>query len=456
VAGPSVIAACALLLAAAPLSDQAVRAEVDRLTAAVSAARALPYRGTLPARALSREAMRAAVTATVTAGAADPAVVREAEILRRLGVMSATADYATLLVHSYAAAGGAVPSYDVSTGRLLVPDFVPLVEQRLPLAHEIAHAIADQRFGLRRLLQLTPDGRRRLDGDAQRARAALIEGDATLAALETIDPRETFLGPSALGALESRMRASSPPGLPRWLTELSRFVHVDGLLFTARVRARQPWRAVDALWADPPASTEQVLHPESYDDCDNPIPVAEALFPQLPGFGRPAGSDVLGELAIRTWLATAVPPEIASRAAAGWGGDRAALYPALPAPDGGAPPEPPLLWLTIWDNPAEATDFAQAATTALAKRAHATPPDSPTDRVVFSTPPGISTGLVHRGEAVALLFDVPDDALGPAERIAEEAVSRPRGAEAGKPRGGRPRHAAPAGCPRRDRAAAPR
>ena len=116
-------------------------------------------------------------------------------------------------------------------------------------------------------------------------------------------------------------------------------MHVDGLLFVARVRARQPWSAIDALWRDPPASSEQLLHREKYDACEAPIAVPDSVLPALPGFDRPKASDVLGELVVRAWLSTALPPEIAARAAAGWGGDRAGIYAAR-----GPDHRPPRRW----------------------------------------------------------------------------------------------------------------
>jgi hypothetical protein len=107
---------------------------------------------------------------------------------------------------------------------------------------------------------------------------------------------------------------------------------------------------------------------------------------------------------IRSWLANTLPPELAERAAAGWGGDRAGLYatvsPARPAgegqesraaapasPERGTPAlaEPALAWLTVWDDAGEAEDFARAAERAGVK------------------------DLARRGEAVALLFGVLDD-----------------------------------------------
>jgi hypothetical protein len=269
----------------------------------------------------------------------------------------------------------------------------------LPLAHEIAHAVADQRFGIRRLLQIAPDGSHRLDGDAERARLALVEGDATLSALELADPSETFLDRRALAALTARLGgAAAGPRTPPWLSALERFEHVDGLLFVARVRARRPWSAIDALWSDPPASTAEVLHPEKYEACEAPIAVAEELLPTLPGIGRPAVSNVLGELVARTWLATAMPPEIAARAAAGWAGDRAGIYqpppraatdmagPSPTAGDTNAPPaqSEPLVWLTLWDDGAEAEDFAHAAAAT-----------------------GVHT-IARRAEAVAIVLGLPD------------------------------------------------
>jgi hypothetical protein len=151
----------------------------------------------------------------------------------------------------------------------------------------------------------------------------------------------------------------------------------------------------------------------------------------LPGFDRPKASDVLGELVVRAWLSTALPADVAARAAAGWGGDRAAIYAAGTgnSPDGGIAPEPPLLWLTIWDDGGEADDFSRAAA-AVAGDANVT----------------------RRGEAVAVFFGAAELAQPALEGTLDgwKAVSKPAA------KGGRPRRAAQSGCQRRDRAAAPR
>jgi hypothetical protein len=360
VAGPTTVgswAALPILLALAPITDDAIRVEVARLAPKVAAARRLPFRGPLPARVLPPDGMRNELAATM--GGSNPS--GQDAILRRLGLLPARADGDTLALDNFAASG--LPRYDPLTRRLLVPDAPSLDKQQLPLAHVIAHAIADERFGLRRALKIAPDGTHQLDGDAERARLALIEGDATLTTLTFADPREIFLGRRELAQVAAGI-ATAAANLPPWSGALGRFTHVDGLLFVARVRARQPWSAVDALWNDPPTSSEQVLHPERYDACEEPVPVDATLMPALRGIGPPLATDVMGELVIRTWLAISVSPDLADRAATGWGGDRAAIYRPVSAPDGGTLPagDPLVVWLTVWDDPAEADDFARAAT----------------------------------------------------------------------------------------------
>ena len=475
------VAAFALALGAASLTDEGLRREVNRLVAAVSAARHLPYTGTLRAHAVTREEASRSVLLAVGEGAAGATQRAEGEILKRLGLLPAEADAGGRAAQAYGFAASPRPRYDAASRSLLVPDFIPFEAQRTEVAHEVAHAVADQRFGLRKLLEIAPDGTSRLEGDARRARLALVEGDAMLTGLELADPRETFLGAHELGALAGRLRGSAEEGAPTWFGALGEFTHVDGLLFVARVRAHRPWSAVDALWAEPPASSEQVLHPEKYDACEAPLPVDAAALPALAGFGPPATSDVLGELVVRTWLATAVSPEIAWRAAAGWGGDRVGLYAATPAAanaDGGATTTAapstaatataapttaattttaPLAWITLWDDPAEADDFARAARQVLAKLSNATSgaasgtpaPDDDGDQTVLASPRG-AYALARRGDAVALLLGAPEPA--PAALQAMLEAVRPRASRRAAPH---PRRGAQPGCPRRDRAAGP-
>ncbi len=461
--GPSkLVLALALAVAAPlPLTDEAVRVEVDRLVAAIASTRHLTYHGTLPVRVLdraeaARQARRFGDEETADAGGA-----AEAELLRRLGIPSPAADTDEDGTGAEPAAGepahdgpAAAPRFDAVTGRLWVPGWISLDAQQVTLTHAVAHAVADQRFGFRRLMDIASDGRSRLSGDAQRARLAVVEGDAMLTGLEVLDPRETFLAGPQLHALAARLRAAAQDPAGGWPATLATFTHVTGLLFVARARAHHPWNVVDALWTDPPSSTEQVLHPEKYESCEAPVAVDPSALPALPGLGRPSATDVAGELVARAWLATAWAPEVAARGAAGWAGDRAALYGSPPdaaGADAGAPGAS-LAWLTLWDDAAEAVDLARAARVVLERQAEkgvsepaseATRPDG----VVFSSAKGLY-GLARRADAVALLLAAPEGAE-PALQAMLDAVRR---AEPSRKAASRPRPAALPGCLRRDRA----
>jgi hypothetical protein len=218
-------------------------------------------------------------------------------------------------------------------------------------------------------------------------------------------------------------------------------VHADGFAFVARVRARQPWSAVDALWAAPPRSSEQILHPEKYDAHDAPVAVEPPKGDALGEGWRVEASDVMGELGVRTWLAAAVPAEIAARAAAGWGGDRATSF--VPdasgradagaqdgggaSPHGGAPLASCVLWTTVWDDVTDAEDFARTAATVLASLAvdaGASTDDS--HRFVARGASGVYA-LRWRAAAVSVLVGAPESALSVLDELTPRVpAKRPR------------------------------
>jgi len=390
--------------------------ETARLAVEVAGVRRIPLRGVLERHLVTRQEARAQAERTISAGLAGSELATEEQILIQLGLLSPGSDYVQLLTEAYGERPAA--SYEPRSRRLYVPDWIPLAEQRAPLAHEIAHALADQRFGLRRLLQIDGEGRHQLDRDAERARQALIEGDAMTTALELADPRGGFLGTRELYATAERLRAAALAAAPKWepwIRTVSLFTQADGLLFVARARARQSWKAVDALWAAPPASTEQVLHPEKYDAREPPVAIETAPLAAMGTAMTPVAADVVGELGVRAWLGTATSPEVADRAAAGWGGDRAVIYEnrAEPARDGGVAQRYALAWLTVWDDLVDAEDFARSAPAVLARLA-GEPAGAPVGldddgRVALHAPSGLYA-LAWRRDAVAVLVGAPDGA----------------------------------------------
>ena len=243
--------------------------------------------------------------------------------------------------------------YVVRRGAALGPS------DRVTYAHEFTHQLQDQHVDLGSLGISDAE-----QSDRSLGRLALIEGDASFAQQTWTQQNLTSeelgqllaeaLDPEALAALQ---RA------PAFLRETALFPYQDGLAFVSRLIASgNGYAAVDAAYRDPPDSTEQILHPDKYLTREDPIEVAipAGAAAALGAGWSAAGEDTLGELILRTWLTEGdVPLAQARVATAGWGGDRLAL---LRGPEG----DTALALVTVWDTPADASEFASAAETALA------------------------------------------------------------------------------------------
>ena len=230
--------------------------------------------------------------------------------------------------------------------------------QRVTYSHEFTHQLQDQHFSLDALDLQAAD-----QGDRSLARLALVEGDAVSVQTTWMT---TELTADELGQLVSD--SLDPAGLaalsraPRILQETSFFPYQAGAAFVQGLIATGGYDAVNAAFADPPASTEQVIHPEKYAAHELPIEVKPAadLATKLGSGWSEAARDTLGELTLRVWLNTGgVTAADAATAAAGWGGDRLVLF----AGPGGATA---IALETAWDTPADATAFDAAVSRALA------------------------------------------------------------------------------------------
>ncbi len=235
------------------------------------------------------------------------------------------------------------------------------------LVHELTHALQDQHFHLETFATGQP-----LD-DADVAKVALIEGDATLVmmdffaemSLATLPGIEETMGSfldDPRKMLESTPGVPNVPGVaelasaPAWFQDTLLFSYFDGFQFSLSARRKGGQPLLDhAFTKDPPRSSEQILHPEKWHTKrDDPVVLPwPDLSRVLPGWTK-ATEAQLGELTIRTLFRGALKKdERAAQAAAGWGGDRFGVYQK----EG----ERLLAWVTEWDTEADAREFQSAA-----------------------------------------------------------------------------------------------
>ncbi len=280
-------------------------------------------------------------------------------LLEHCGLLPAGLDLHDLVVRLYAEQVAGY--YEPNRKTFYLADWLPRLIQRAVVAHEATHALQDQHYDLVRWMdEVAPTG------DAALARAAVIEGDAMVAMLayllgplgtrpEDLPDLDRLLSGEAVALSQAFPTfANAPPALQR----LFLFPYVEGSGFVLAGLRRGGWAAVDRLYGDPPASTEQILHPERYWETRDE--------PRVPEPGEihedPWISGSWGELGVQLVLTAALGDTgLAHEAARGWDGDRYALYRRESGP-------PAYAWTLLWDSPADAERFARAYAQATVAR----------------------------------------------------------------------------------------
>jgi hypothetical protein len=213
-------------------------------------------------------------------------------------------------------------------------------QNRIILSHELTHALQDQNFGLLKMpLEI------KTNDDEAAAASALIEGDATLEMTQYMQKDLSWQSLADTVTYSATQSMEQIRKAPRYLRQMLVFPYVQGQQFCAAVYARGGFPALNAVYADPPSSTAQILHPEKYfkETRENPIPVD---FPDTTFRGqKPLANNVLGEMGCRILFAQA-DPEHADAIAAGWRGDRYLVF------DNGKV----LVWKVVWASKDAQTD----------------------------------------------------------------------------------------------------
>lgn len=329
----------------------------DEITRQVAALRGLPQTTPVARGVLSRAEIGAKLRERIAKDYSPQEVQVESAVLKRMGLLPADADYEKLLFDllTEQVAG----FYDPYKKTLYIADWLPLDMQRPALAHEIEHTLQDQHFDLKRFSQPFKE-----DGDRQLARSAVVEGDGTALMLEfaaramNLDTTKMPQMIARLGKQMMQMSMAATPALqqaPLVLRESLVFPYVAGLEFVIAHRANQPWSRIDEVFKDPPDSTEQIIHPEKYEQRERPIAITAQPLTTLAAAGyKDVRRDVLGEMLFRVWFTGRLSESAAAQAAAGWGGDRLVAYStpgeALPA----------VIVLSAWDTDLDADEAEQA------------------------------------------------------------------------------------------------
>jgi hypothetical protein len=331
-----------------------------------------------------------------------PQEMRASELaLKKLGLVPADFEYRPFIIRllTEQVAG----YYDPKAQQFYLADWIDLDGQEPVMAHELTHALQDQHFNLRRF-EKWPKG----DSDAELAAHALVEGDATLAMIRYV-ARDLKRAIAFTQSMASNKSSSEQiDSAPRALRETLLFPYEQGTEWVTALYRRGGWARVSQAFTELPQSTEQILHSEKYFTREAPVKIeVPDVRSQLGAGWKRVDYDVNGEWSYYLILDEYLKSEAESkRAAAGWGGDRYAVY------EGPKPGDIFIAQLTAWDTENDAVEFFDA----YAKRTERRYKDaSPTEHDKTGQLRAWHTGegavvIERRGSRVLILEGVPEKA----------------------------------------------
>jgi hypothetical protein len=299
--------------------------------------------------------------------------------------------------------------YRPKSREFFIADWNELGQQKPVMAHELAHALQDQHFNLRRF-EHWPRG----DGDREAAIHALIEGDATgvmynyqLLPLRSDITRLSNIADFADQTLLQAERDGQKVFLsaPAVIRESLIFPYVYGAGFVQELVKQRGWEGVSRAFTDLPQSTEQIIHLGKYIAREQPIKIELRDITSLlgPDWKR-LETDVNGEFGFFLILSEFIDRKEAKKAARGWGGDQATLF------ENTKTGQLLIAHLSAWDTPTDAQEFFEAYTRRTFKRYQQAsgPTALPANEYHLQTP-GVKIFIQLRDTSVLAIEGLPGE-----------------------------------------------
>lgn len=253
-----------------------------------------------------------------------------------------------LQIYTDLMSGQVLGFYDPETKELVIistSDSEWNITDKSTFVHETTHAIQDQHFDIDAVFGSAIE---ESTDDRYFAVLSLIEGDATIS--ETIYLVRNDLIDQLIDE-QKGMDFSSIDRAPLFLQETLLFPYNQGAEFVVHFWQIGGWKAVNQIWETPPTTTEQILHPEKYEEGEGAIPVVIADPTELMTDWRLLEYNENGELVTKVFLLNGgASDREATVAAEGWGGD---AHYVITNDDG----ETAMVWASTWDTENDAQEF---------------------------------------------------------------------------------------------------
>jgi hypothetical protein len=322
-----------------PLTKEQAKAlfsQVDTILSFVSADTKLPIQHSVKRKLLTRDEVNKYLTQKFDEDEGAKRLERSEIVLKKFGLLDRDFNLRPFLISllTEQVAG----FYDNKTKTVNLLDWIEPEEQEPVLAHELTHALQDQKIDLTKWSDIGPnDIAKNVDEDnlhiqtdeVDTARDAVAEGQAMVVFLDYAmrDSGKTLADSPELA---DRMKdsvsdtAGSPilARAPLLLQQSLLFPYGDGLSFEQAILVKKGKEAAfAAVLANPPTSTFEIMHPAAY-MAHAPVPVLHLpdIHPLIDADYTPYDVGIMGEFDVRVLTELFGGEQIADALTPSWNG----------------------------------------------------------------------------------------------------------------------------------------
>jgi hypothetical protein len=309
---------------------------VDEILSFVSTDTKLPIEHSVKRRLISRDEVNHYLTTKFDEDEGTKRMERSEIVLKKFGLLDRDFQLRPFLVSllTEQIAG----FYDNKTKTVNLLDWIQPDEQKPVLAHELTHALQDQKVNLTKWSDVTLNGvsknvqddNRHLQTDeAETARDAVAEGQAMAVFVDyTLRPTGRTLANSPELAQRWKNQVADTSGspimarAPLMLQQSLLFPYTEGLNFEQAVLIKAgPQSAFAGTLTNPPSSSFEIMEPAAY-LAHAPVPVLRMpdIHPLIDAEYTPYDVGVMGELDVRILTELFGGREIAEALAPEWNG----------------------------------------------------------------------------------------------------------------------------------------
>jgi hypothetical protein len=252
--------------------------------------------------------------------------------------------------------------YDFKKKKLFISDWATVNMRDVALVHELAHALADQNFPIKKFLNKAGD-----DSEESLARQAVVEGQASWLMLQVAALRAGKTLADERTAREVLNHDVDAPdsdypvynNAPLYLRRTLTFPYTDGGRFQEAVFLHEGKLGFARVFREPPESSAQIMHPERY---FQKIRLASPDLPKPVKHAKPFVTGEMGELETRILIEQYAGAGLADQLGPKIRGASYRIDESKPARTGDSKPGPrmTLVYASEWRDDQAASQFFDA------------------------------------------------------------------------------------------------